>query len=293
MDIQEAYKIFGLTENSTDEEIEKQYLKWIRRSKASQLDSTETQSVDIEIINTAYNTIKTYRLYGTENPKEATTTRDKIQHFFHYYKLHTIGVIALILIVIAIVQGVINNYQEKKELASLPDENVSIMFFGSYLNTGLSSTEELDKQLADNVLALFPDWERVTTIINYNPREVRDGSDIGLQQKSALLLATEKPDVYIMDLEIFQLHVKTGMFLPINQSSLTADGESSKDRLHYAKSEEDTEEHLYGVEITDESLFNGVMVDNEVRKIAAIRIDAKNKQNAIDLIEKLASPTEN
>ena len=288
MDIQEAYKIFGLSDNATDEEIEKQYLKWIRRSKASQSNIKTDQTIDIESINMAYNTIKTYKKYGTESPKESNNFRDKLEHFFRYYKLHTIGVIALILIITGMSQAVINNYQEKKELANLPEESVNIMFYGSYVHQNLTSNEEIEKKLAENVLIHFPSWERVITTLNYINPDVTDGTDVGLQQKSAILLATEKPDVYIMELEYFQMYVNSGMFLPIEQLDFSIDDHSIEDKLYYAKTETDTTEHLYGIEITDESIFNGVSINQEPKKIAAIRRDAKHKSNALQLILKFS-----
>lgn len=276
MDLQEAYKILGVSENATSDEIEEQYMKWVKRDNAyqSQPNSAE-KSFDIDSITNAYNTIKSYES-GTQN--EFHSFREKVEHFFRYYKFHTLGVILLIIVSISIIQGIVDHRQEQKALASLPPKDVSIMLYGEYFNPNIA-TDPVSK----NVLDAFPSWERIPVSSNYFPIEANTQSDIGMQQKSAVTLATSKADVYIMDARNFERLVGSGMFQPLDEMDLSL----KEDKLIYAKAEEDTSEHLYGVEITDTPIFNGVKVRGD-KKIAAIRIGAKHKDNALKLISGLA-----
>ncbi|MDC3416910.1 J domain-containing protein [Aquibacillus salsiterrae] len=285
MDIQEAYQQFGVTEDATDEAIEQQYEKWIKRHQASQLDQNRDSQVDMDVINKAYQTIKHNRQFGDETKPNSSPFKEKLEHFFTYYKLHTIGIIVLIAIVIGIVQTLVDNQQQKQELASLPPASVKVMFFGSFVTADLTKLDQTEKQLAENILDKFPNWQRVETILNYSPVGVNSETDIGMKQKSAAVIATEKPDMYIMDLEYFKTYVTSGMFYALDDLSNSI----KDDQLYATKAELDDAEHIYGVEITDASVFNKIPYREETKKIAAIRKDAANKENAMELILKLSS----
>ncbi|MDG5473626.1 hypothetical protein P6709_18010 [Jeotgalibacillus sp. ET6] len=285
MEINEAYKIFNCSEESTDEEIDRHYFMWIKKEKASRNNPDANDPIDLEIINHAYETIKKHREHGTLPPNDSKTLRAKVEHFFTYYKLQTLGILVLIIVSVAAFQTILDQRQEQAELNSLPKESVSIMFYGSYFEPGLAASEKDENKIVENILTAFPEWERITTTLNYSPHELTDGSDIGIQQKSAAILALEKPDLYIMDLDYFNLHAPSGMFHPLNE--LESGGETSR-LLHYAQTGEDGKEQLYGIELTNESLFNGVPVHDQTRKIAAIRKDSGNKENALAFMKEFS-----
>ncbi|WP_078393691.1 hypothetical protein [Shouchella patagoniensis] len=276
MEIQEAYKRFGLTEEASDEAIEKQFMLWIRKNKAD-------PSIDLDSITIAYETIKNYRAYGADGPNHSSTFKDKVGHFFTYYKLHVIGVIALLAVLIGIGNTLWNNYQQRLYLASLPPENVEMMFYGSYLHSTLSADEDAELMLEANIIEMMPSWERVITTIH--AINGADTTDVGAQQKSAVILATEQPDMYIMDLESFERYVGSGMFAPLDEIS----EQISEEQWHSATAEEDTTEYVYGLEVANNPTFTGVTVDENSTKIAAVRRDAENKENALELIQEMAA----
>jgi hypothetical protein len=283
LDIKEAYKVLGVSENPTDNEIEKQYMIWVRRNHAYQNQPDTEKPFDIEAITTAYNTIKHQNEYGSNQSQDMNSFRDKTQHFFHYYKLHMVGFLVLIAFLGYIIQNGINNYQEKKELASLPPEALSIMVFGDYFDPNSPSTP-----LSDNVLAKFTSWERVTVNMNYAPTEINDSIDATLQQKSAVTLVSDKSDIYLMDAKNFEQLKNNGMFQPLEQIEPTLKDHIESENIIYAATTEDKTEHIYGIRLKDTSIFNGMPV-NDAKKIAAIRKDAKNKTNAMKLILELAN----
>ncbi|MGD7046145.1 hypothetical protein [Jeotgalibacillus proteolyticus] len=285
MEINEAYKIFDSSEDSTDEEIERQYFMWLKKEKASRNNPDANDQIDLESINLAYETIKKHREHGTLTPDDSKTFRAKVEHFFTYYKLHTFGILIMIIVSVAAFQTILDQRQEQAELNSLPKENVSIMFYGSYFKPDLAASEKDENRIVENILTAFPEWERITTTLNYSPHKLTDGSDIGIQQKSAAILALEKPDLYIMDHEYFKLHAPSGMFLPLNELE---SGFETPHLLHYAHAGEDNKEQLYGIELTNESLFDGVPVSSQTRKIAAIRKDSVNKENAMAFMKEFS-----
>ncbi|GAF64192.1 hypothetical protein BTS2_1084 [Bacillus sp. TS-2] len=275
MKIQEAYKIFDISKDATEEEIEKHYLMWIKKNKAD-------PSINMEEKSKAYETILNYKRYGTENPEITETKKDKIAHFFRYYKLHTIGVIIGVIIIISVINMVVDHRQEQKELASLPPLDVEIMYYGSFFPSRLSANEEAEQQVSQNIEDSMPTWNRVNTILNYNTTELNESTDVGMQQRSVVILATERPDMYVMDEGTFRLHVPDQAFYTFDQEELEAVG-IEEDRLYFAQAEEDTEEKIYGVEISAQA-FDGLDTIEGEKMIAIIRNDAENLENALEFV---------
>ncbi len=278
LDVKEAYKLLELPEDSTMDEVEEQYMKWIKRDRAFQDVPNEEKPFDMTKITDAYNTIKQINVYGSITREEDMSFKDKLQHFLHYHKLHMAGAIILLLLVGSIIQTFVNNHQEKKELASLPPEDLGIMLFGDYFLLGSDVTP-----VSENVLSIIPSWKRVTINSNYAPTEINDTMDAGNQQKSVITLMQDQSDVYIVGEENFEQLIQLELFQPLDAS---IKNQVSEDHLIYGKSPEDKTEQIYGVVINDQSLFEGFEV-KETRRIAAIRVDADKKDNAMKLMMEL------
>lgn len=278
MDIKEAFKLLELPEGSTMDEVEKQYMTWIKRARAFQDLPDGEKPFDINKITEAYNIIKHVNEYGSIPKEEYKPFKNKLQHFLHYHKLHIVGVIILLIFVGSIIQTIVSNHQEKKELASLPPEDLGIMLYGDYFLLGSDVTP-----VSENVLSIFPTWKRVTINSNYAPTEINDTMDAGNQQKSIITLMNDQSDVYIVGEENFDQLMQLEVFQPLEPS---LKDQVQEDDLIYAKSPEDESEQLYGVVMDDRTLFEGLEVKKN-RKIAAIRVDADNKDNAMKLITEL------
>lgn len=277
VELKEAYELLQVSEDATDEDIEKRYMIWIRREKAD-------ASISIDEITKAYSIIRRHRDYSFEGEKENESFKAKASHFFYYYKVHTFGVIAVITLLISIGYTMYSNYQEKQELALLPDENVEIMFYGSYLDPLASADKDAEQMIERNILSIMPDWERISTTLNYHTFQTDSMTDVGTQQRSAVLLATEKPDLYILDEASFDMYVQSGMFQPLDEIADLILDEAFASSLVYGVVENETEEQLLGLEIPDHSMLKNVETDESVKQIAAIRRDAENKENALDLL---------
>jgi len=278
LDVKEAFKLLELPEGSTMEEVEKQYMTWIKRDRAFQDLPDSEKPFDINKITEAYNIIKHVNEYGSISKEENKSVKNKLQHFLHYHKLHIVGVIILLIFAGSIIQTIVSNHQEKKELASLPPEDLGIMLYGDYFLLGSDVTP-----VSENVLSLFPTWKRVTTNSNYAPTEINDTMDAGNQQKSIITLMNDQSDVYIVGEENFDQLMQLELFQPLEASFKD---QLQEDDLIYAKLPEDESEQLYGVVIDDSTLFEGLEVKDN-RKIAAIRMDSDNKENAMKLIMEL------
>ncbi|MCF2945054.1 DnaJ domain-containing protein [Paenibacillus tarimensis] len=290
-DLKKAYERLGLPETATKDEVEKRYTLLLRQSRANQTQQDGAANDDFSEVTRAYRAIleaedrKTVEHINQEQYgkyKRFAGTAEKIDHFFSYYKFHVIGAIAVIAIIIYGVNTYMDNKAERERLASLPPAALTASFFGEfYMEDGSQRTEPLNEAL----LAQFPEWERVdTSILNFS-MDARSELDIAMQQKAVIQLATEDPDVYIMDRSIFDWMVRNDILTSLDEYTsgewreILPSGAALK-----ASTQEDPTEHVYGIDLSSSPMAEQLPLHRK-ELIVGIRIDAGNKDNALHLIE--------
>ncbi|PZD95430.1 J domain-containing protein [Paenibacillus sambharensis] len=290
-DLKEAYERLGLPDTATKEEVEKRYTLLLRQSRASQTQQDDAAGGGFSEVTKAYRTILeaenrkavediNQQQYGKY--KRFAGTAEKVDHFFSYYKFHVIGAIAVIAIIIYGVNTYMDNKAEQERLASLPPAALTASLFGEfYMEDGSQQTEPLNEAL----LAQFPEWERVeTSILNFS-MDARSEMDIAMQQKAVIQLATEDPDVYIMDRSIFDWMVRNDILASLDEyasgawSELLPEGAALK-----AATQDNPTEHVYGIALGSSPMTKQLPLHMK-EFIVGIRIDAGNKDNALHLIE--------
>jgi hypothetical protein len=245
--------------------------------------------IDIDEINKAYKTIQI-----TLQVKESGSTPnhrrlnypflEKADHFFHYYKIHMIVGVVLLVAFAYMINAIIDDRREQDYLASLPPADVNILLFGEFYNSDLDALEE-------NILGIFPEWERVNVEMTYASGESRNSYDVARQQASTIKLMDSDVDIFIMDSYNFNIFVNQGLFLSLDQLDESLKNKITNKRFISRKVEEDSKERLYGIDITNSDIFDQVdIISNEA--IAMIRIDAKNQENAMKWLEKVAESTD-
>jgi len=292
-EIKKAYEILGLSEDATLDDVEKQYSIWVRREKnRNRLGEKvgEAESIDFAAINAAYRLIR-QKLDEQSNSEALTATNkrprwvEKTEHFWEYYKLHTIGAIILIVIIGSIVQGVIQNQREKAIEASLPPIDVTITLFGEFRmfaqDPDLSPMEQ-------QIYSLMPEWQRVKLDYVYAPLEARDQFDIAMQQRSMIVLATERPDIYVVDDRNFARLARQGAFLPLTSLAEEWKNLVGEEKLYYASVEGVSQSALLGLDITSSPIVQALQITDEP-KIMVIRADAQNHLKAMELMRQLVA----
>jgi len=296
--LKEAYALLGLPEDATKEDVEKRYFILLRQARAKDArreDGQEAQdNVDFETINQAYKQILNYEDQQTEAQfnqdqygkyKKMAGVAQKTDHFFHYYKFHLLGAIALIIVIIIGINSYMDRQAEKERLANLPPIDVSVMFHGEFLQ----HDQNQDKSVVeDYLLAQFPEWQRISADVTYDPSEPKNEYDMASVQKALLSLITEKSDVYILDKNSFNKLAKQGLLQPLDdvyeqrlKPLLPSEAAAFKLKL-----EEDTTEHVYAVEITSSPLLKELPLAYN-NMVAGIRVDAAHRDNALLFIERM------
>ncbi|NIK80450.1 hypothetical protein FHS15_005640 [Paenibacillus castaneae] len=291
-----AYETMGLPELAAKEEVEKRYTILMRqaRSRAKQQNqSAEEEDDSFAKITQAYRLILEYedrKLTDAFNDQEYGKYKkmagqaQKMDHFWRYYKFHTIGAIAAVALIIYGIVSFMNYRTEQERLASLPPVDLSISFMGNYMLTDDAPKVE---PLENALLTAFPEWKRFVTSITMVPSD--EQAQYAYLQKAILVLATEHPDVYIMDRNIFKWIGNQGVLLNLDSyvegdlKPYMIDGIAMK-----LQTDEDKEEHVYGIDISNSTLAQSLPLYKQ-DMIITIRIDSKNPDKAKEFIKKYMS----
>lgn len=288
-ELKSAYETLGLSENASREEVEQVFEIELRKSRSKQYQSTFDQKLKAYKFITSYDNqqkIQTKSRERYEKWGKFAGSAEKINDFF---RIHKSGVIIGAIICIILIAGLttyMNHREEQQRLASLPPIDLSIMFLGEFMNTpGLES----DEALADAMVELFPEWNRFDSIVSYIPptQENMSPGEIAYKQKAIALLSTEEPDIYILDKSTFEWIGYGGILQNLDSDyehelrTLITDANDIK-RI---QTEEDTESHIYGIDVSDTKLANLIPI-NKQDMILAVRVGSTNKEKSIQFIKK-------
>ncbi|WP_106766516.1 J domain-containing protein [Paenibacillus faecalis] len=293
--MKEAYEKLGLPETATNEELDDRYTLLMRQARSEQRrnpDKADEVEQRFAEITQAYNYIldeekrreleeEKGKKYGKY--KGMAGTVEKTEHFFRYYKYHVLGGLALLGILIYAIFSFVNHRQEQAELAKLPPVDLSVMFLGSFMTPNADQNYE---PIEEAILAQFPEWKRVQVNVTYVPPiDSNSPNDVALLQKALLMVATERPDLYIMDRAAFDWVGHQGIVRSLERE---LEGELKSlvtpDKMIKTKLEEDTTEKVYAIDITDSPLAEELPIVKK-EMIAGIRGESGNEAKALEFIK--------
>ncbi|OBZ13892.1 molecular chaperone DnaJ [Bacillus sp. FJAT-26390] len=292
-ELKQAYETMGLPELAAKEEVEKRYTTLMRQARSrtqQQKDDAGDAEDSFAKITQAYRLILEYedrKLTDAFNEQEYGKYKkmagqaQKMDHFWRYYKFHTLGAIAAVALIIYGVISFMNYREEQERLASLPPVDLNVSFMGNYM---LKDDAPKEEPIESALLTAFPEWKRFVSTVTFVPAD--EQSQMAYMQKAVLILATEHPDVYIMDRNIFEWIGNQGVLMNLDNDvngelkPLLKDGLTLK-----AKTEDDTVEHVYGIDISKSALVDQLPLYKE-NMIIGIRLDSKNPEKAREFIKK-------
>lgn len=276
MDLKKAYQIMGIEEDATIDKLEDQYMLWIRKEKAQHDQKHEGalcngDSIDMDEITEAYNFIKNPNSSPTESEERKI---GKIAYFFSYYKYYAIGLLTLVIVVGYLVYNVIDYRIERAALANLPAPDIEILMMGNFdIDLG-------NIPLENTIKGEFPEWENVEINVERSLGAEMDYAD---RMVMILTLREEEPDIYLVDEYHFDILAEYELLLPISIDHDLKEQMGDHALEFYQLEGED--EQLYGVDVSEITIFNDVQLGND-KIIASIRADASKPENALELLLK-------
>lgn len=291
--LKQAYEQLGLTEDASREAVEKRYMTLIRQAKARGNKNGTGDDFDFDAITRAYRFILdqdkqqaieelTTTQYGKY--KKLAGAAEKTDHFFHYYKFHVLGAILLLILVGYGVKSYMDNQAQKAAEALLPPIDVYVMYHGQFF------LEHNDNNMAPIEAALlpqFPEWQRIKAGLTYVPKETRSELDMASIQKAVLAIMTEKADVYIFDKNTFAQLSAQGLLQPLDHAvEGVLEPLISPEQLMASRTEDDTEEHIYGIDLSNNQTLSGLAMYGDER-IVGIRSASEHADNALLFIQRM------
>jgi len=296
-ELKKAYETLGLPENASKEEVEKAFERVLRKSRSKSA-GAESGENEYELKLRAYKTIVEHEERSKINEMSRKRydkwgkfagTAEKIDDFFRLYRTHVIISVIAVIVLVAGTVAFINHREEQKRLAALPPVDLSIMFVGNYMS---DQNQGGDEGLEQAMTAQFPEWKRLEVLLTYLPPQGQGvgTTEIAYQQKAMAVVATETPDIYILDESSFKWLGGGGVLEPLDEE---AEGVLKpllkEDSLVKGRTEEDTEDRIYGIRVSDSALAKELPLAMD-DMIVTLRIDSKNKDKALHFIERYLEP---
>lgn len=294
MELKQAYEKLGLPDGASRDEVEKRYELLLRREKGK-------VTSEFAEINRAYKLIVshedqkivgsiTQQKYGKY--KRFATHAERLDHFMSYYKWHLIGGIAAVIFIVYGINSFMENRAEQARLAALPPPDLEASFIGRfYLAQGNGDTEQLEAAMVEQM----PGWQRVKADIAAINMASPNSMDMAMQQKIVVQLATERPDVYILDNDTFQWLAQIGALLPLDEQ---AEGpwkelltEETKKIAAVAENDPGSrepvlgEERVYGIDLGASPLAKNLPIAKG-EMIIGLRLDTERQENVFAMIER-------
>ncbi|MCU6707550.1 hypothetical protein M6D81_02410 [Paenibacillus sp. J5C_2022] len=302
--MKKAYAILGLDEGSSKEEVEKRYTTLLKRERSrtkeqrneSVTGKYQQQETDFKTITEAYRLILAYedrKVTDAFNEKEYGKYKrfsgqaQKMDHFWRYYRFHTIGAIILIALIIYGINSYIDKREHEKFLASLPPVDLTISMMGTFMEpdtkeqTGPERDEYYNDRLGQSLLKSFPEWKRIEHSLVFVPQD--EASQYAHLQKAIVTLMSEHPDIYIVDKFMFNWIGGQNVFLNLGDTPQLAE-QLTDDTAMKLQAEGDAAAQIYGVDLKESQLADDLnMLYADL--IVAVRANANNPEKALEFIE--------
>jgi hypothetical protein len=290
LELKKAYSILGLPNDAPMDDVDKRYTLLLKKQHSQQARTNEDHShpeeaFDYEQINQAYRHLlqhnKEKASLAFEQEYYSASHRkwklDKLDHFWQYNKFRIISA----LLVLAVIFYGFNTYLDKRAeriaLSKLPPADIEIMFYGDFY------TEDV-KKLEQALLDQMPEWKRVIITNTQIPSDPSNPYAISLQQKAVITLMTEKPDLYVMDKSTFEVLSTQQALLDGKDWLGPITAQLTEDQKLFGQSEDDLEPKLYGVDVSNNTVFENKGL-HSVNQIIGMRFDSTKQQAAQKLIE--------
>ncbi len=279
----DPYEILGLKKDASKDDIFKRYSLLMKKYKNNKsMEDAEGIKAQISEIDEAYNILMGYDLNSlaegklleeTQRPpnrllKKLNIDEKKLGNFIHYYKVHMIiGIIVLIGLFFTV-----------KSIVTRVDPDLKLKLVGIYPNT---SVEKLENQIMGNIAGLKK--VEIDPIIFWDKNSPTMESS--MEMKLFTLSGTGHVDAYLLDEERFEkLMNMTNRVQQLDDIVKKYRSKIDDNDLIKRKLKNEKEEHIYGIEVENRSIFKGTDLE-KFKIILSIGLDGENDENTDKLVD--------
>lgn len=210
----------------------------------------------------------------TEKEKLRELPRKKMfEYLWEYYRLHAFGFIAGIALIIYII------YQ-------IATPNIETIFYATLINNTIHEDviDEAQTDFAEH-LVINPDLEQVIFNTSFyfstSPDYVANS-----KQVLSTYIAAQEVDVLIAPESEFQTYAYNGFLDKLSDQIPTDLYSALADYFYMSDQEEDPEQSVYGIYLTDSELFKNNAVNNDPY-VLGIVVNGQHRENSIEFLRYL------
>lgn len=263
MDKKKACAILGLDEDASMEEIERTYRILFRRKMQQQ---SEGKNEAEEALFHKY--AEAYAFLKGETGQEKQSAGSKIFNFILYHKISILVTIAVLVIAAVIVK---TSFSPERT-----DLNLQICGEVYPRELGLGA---LGKNIRDRITEIKAIKLGVTPLRH----DAADSASITNSNKIFVDIAMGKFDMFILDEFLYEKYSTSGIFMDLGAVADEMSVPEAQRAGLRAKSRNDANEKLYGIDITKSQLLFDSGIAGE-KKILVIVERSKKKENALKLL---------
>ncbi|WP_139905395.1 hypothetical protein [Clostridium thermarum] len=196
------------------------------------------------------------------------TKKQKAEYIWQYYKLHIIVALFVIICIISLVVGKIN---EKDNL-------LNVTVYGAGIN--IDNFEKLSEKAYEE---LIDDKHKTDMLMSF---ENSSGATSYMSnQKITVQMAAGELDVLILSKSEFELLASNGAFIDINElSGLFSETSEKLNYVLYKVPEADTTEKAYGIDLSNFAIFDELQY-SEKDPVLTVLSNSERKEMAAKFIE--------
>lgn len=206
------------------------------------------------------------------------STRGKIEHIWYYYKWHIIIGIFAIALIVNLVQDIIHRDE------SLPLFTISLQGY----SPDHDKISDLEKTLTEQIKKTDEDLDKDVRIDFYSMNaENNDEYSMANFQKFMMMAMVGDLDIVCLDEEMFMKQAEMGYYKPLDSvPALMPLLERDQTKPIKINTEENPEEHIYGLRVDDLKAFENLGYDSK-GKIIGIAGNTKKLSYSIDCLKLL------
>ncbi len=266
-DLKNAYTILGVREGATKDEIMKKYRLILRKYEQKTEDGKPVllDKSTLDEISKAYDLLMGYHL---EEAKKKNPVLKKVENFIYYHKVHV-----LVGIFIAICLAVTLSY-----ILGKVNYDLKVAFIGDYYPQEMTLMEDAIKK---DIKGIKQPQVTIIPSVKIDPT-----LKAGYRIRETAQISSGDLDVLVLDKDKFDLYVKSGVLLNLDDIISESGIDKNSSMLISATSDNENKQHIYGIDVKNNKMVQDTKIQGQTF-IAAICVKNNHNDNAIKLINLL------